>query len=302
MELRHLRYFVAVAEEGSLKLAAERRLHTAQPSLSRQIRDIEQEVGAQLFKRSTRGVELTAAGHSFLDHARLSLAQAAAAIDSARRTAQPTKPVFAIGFVTGHELDCIPAIMSVLRDDLPDLDIRIYSGFSVDLADDIRRGKLDAAFIRCEPFPDLDYKLVLTEPLVAVLRHDHALAAESLVEPRHMNGETFVGISSVPRILRSVVNNYIEKSDIRVKPHLEIDNFAMATSLVGSTRGLALLPASIGNYLPPSIVSRALAGEQPTIDLMLGFHKGNRSRVLDRILANFDELATQIRARNASPA
>ena len=299
MELRHLRYFVAVAEEGSLKLAAERRLHTAQPSLSRQIRDIEQEVGAQLFKRSTRGVELTAAGHSFLDHARLSLAQAAAAIDSARRTAQPTKPVFAIGFVTGHELDCIPAMMSVLRDDLPDLDIRIYSGFSVDLADDVRRGKLDAAFIRCEPFPDLDYKLVLTEPLVAVLRHDHALAAESLVEPRHMNGETFVGISSVPRILRSVVNNYIEKSDIRIKPHLEIDNFAMATSLVGSTRGLALLPASIGNYLPPSIVSRALAGEQPTIDLMLGFHKGNRSRVLDRILANFEELSTQVRARNA---
>jgi LysR family hca operon transcriptional activator len=302
MELRHLRYFVAVAEEGSLKLAAERRLHTAQPSLSRQIRDIEQEVGAQLFQRSTRGVELTAAGHSFLEHARLSLAQAAAAIDSARRTAQPTKPVFAIGFVTGHELDCIPAIMSVLRDDLPDLDIRIYSGFSVDLADDVRRGKLDAAFIRREPFPDLDYKLVLTEPLVAVLRHDHALASDGLVEPRHMNGETFIGISSVPRILRSVVNSYIEKSDIRIKPHLEIDNFAMATSLVGSTRGLALLPASICNYLPPQVVSRALAGEQPTIDLMLGFHTGIRSRVLDRVLANFEELVTQILARNASPA
>jgi LysR family hca operon transcriptional activator len=302
MELRHLRYFVAVAEEGSLKLAAERRLHTAQPSLSRQIRDIEQEVGAQLFQRSARGVLLTAAGHSFLDHARLSLAQAAAAIDAARRTARPTRPVFAIGFVTGHELDCIPATMSVLRDDLPDLDVRIYSGFSVDLADDVRRGKLDAAFIRREPFPDLDYKLVLTEPLVAVLRHDHALAAESLVAPRHMNGEIFIGISAVPRILRNVVNDYIEKSDIRIKPHLEIDNFAMATSLVGSTRGVALLPASIGNYLPPSVVSRALAGEQPTIDLMLGFHKGNRSCVLDRVLAKFEELAAQIRARNAPPA
>jgi LysR family hca operon transcriptional activator len=302
MELRHLRYFVAVAEEGSLKLAAERRLHTAQPSLSRQIRDIEQEVGAQLFQRSARGVLLTAAGHSFLDHARLSLAQAAAAIDAARRTARPTRPVFAIGFVTGHELDCIPATMSVLRDDLPDLDVRIYSGFSVDLAHDVQRGKLDAAFIRCEPNPDLDYKLVLTEPLVAVLRHDHALAAESLVAPRHMNGEIFIGISAVPRILRNVVNDYIEKSDIRIKPHLEIDNFAMATSLVGSTRGVALLPASIGNYLPPSVVSRALAGEQPTIDLMLGFHKGNRSCVLDRVLAKFEELAAQIRARNAPPA
>jgi len=71
MELRHLRYFIAVAEEGSLTLAAEKRLHTAQPSLSRQIRDLEQEVGVQLITRSVHGVELTAAGRAFLDHARL---------------------------------------------------------------------------------------------------------------------------------------------------------------------------------------------------------------------------------------
>ena len=71
MELRHLRYFVAVAEEGSLTLAAEKRLHTAQPSLSRQIRDLEYEVGVQLMSRSVHGIELTAAGRAFLDHARL---------------------------------------------------------------------------------------------------------------------------------------------------------------------------------------------------------------------------------------
>jgi len=65
MELRHLRYFVAVAEEGSLTLAAEKRLHTAQPSLSRQIRDLEYEVGVQLMSRSVHGIELTAAGRLF---------------------------------------------------------------------------------------------------------------------------------------------------------------------------------------------------------------------------------------------
>jgi DNA-binding transcriptional LysR family regulator len=75
MELRHLRYFVAVAEEGSLTLAAEKRLHTAQPSLSRQIRDLEYEVGVQLMIRSVHGIELTAAGRAFLDHARLALTQ-----------------------------------------------------------------------------------------------------------------------------------------------------------------------------------------------------------------------------------
>ena len=85
MELRHLRYFIAVAEEGSLTLAAEKRLHTAQPSLSRQIRDLEYEVGVPLLNRSVHGIELTAAGRAFLDHARLALTQVEAAREAARR-------------------------------------------------------------------------------------------------------------------------------------------------------------------------------------------------------------------------
>ena len=105
MELRHLRYFIAVAEEGSLTVAAEKRLHTAQPSLSRQIRDLEYEVGVQLMSRSVHGIELTAAGKAFLDHARLALTQADAAAEAARRAAKPAKPTFALGFLTGREID-----------------------------------------------------------------------------------------------------------------------------------------------------------------------------------------------------
>ena len=104
MELRHLRYFVAVAEEGSLTNAAERRLHTAQPSLSRQMRDLELEVGVKLLERGARGIELTAAGRTFLDHARLALLQVEAAGEAARRAAQPAKATFMIGFLTGHEM------------------------------------------------------------------------------------------------------------------------------------------------------------------------------------------------------
>ena len=89
MELRHLRYFVAVAEEGSLLTAAQRRLNTSQPSLSRQIRDLEAEVGAQLLDRQARGVSLTPAGRIFLNHARLALLQVEAAVDGARRAAEP---------------------------------------------------------------------------------------------------------------------------------------------------------------------------------------------------------------------
>jgi LysR family transcriptional regulator, hca operon transcriptional activator len=108
MELRHLRYFIAVAEEGSLTLAAEKRLHTAQPSLSRQIRALEYEVGVQLMSRSVHGIELTVAGKAFLDHARLALAQADAAVEAARRAARPARRTFAIGFQTGHEMTWLP--------------------------------------------------------------------------------------------------------------------------------------------------------------------------------------------------
>src|SRR5262252_1983946 len=105
MELRHLRYFIAVAEEGSFTVAAEKRLHTAQPSLSRQIRDLEYEVGVPLLVRSVHGVELTPAGKIFLDHARLALTQAEAGIEAARRAGRPEKSRFALGFLTGQEID-----------------------------------------------------------------------------------------------------------------------------------------------------------------------------------------------------
>jgi LysR family hca operon transcriptional activator len=301
MELRHLRYFIAVAEEGSLNLAAEKRLHTSQPSLSRQIRDLENEVGTELFQRSVRGIELTAAGRAFLDHARLSLAQAEAAVASARRIARPAKPVFAVGFLTGHEVDCIPPTTNTLRDELPNLEVRVFSGFSTGLADDIQHGKLDMAFLRREPNPDLEYRLIVREPLVAILPRGHRLAVGKCINPRDLIGETFIGISSIPRILRSVVREYLDRSAVDITPHLEIDNFAMAISLVGSTGGIALLPASIDSYLPLSIVSRSLAGEQPMIDLVVGFHKANKSPILKTFLTRLHDLSSHVGARHSGP-
>src|SRR6201997_614221 len=127
MELRHLRYFVAVAEEGSLTVAADKRLHTSQPSLSRQIRDLEYEVGVPLLTRSVHGVELTASGKAFLDHARLALSQVEAAREAARRAARPEKPVFALGFLTGQEMDWLPEAMHILRDELPNIEVTVAS-------------------------------------------------------------------------------------------------------------------------------------------------------------------------------
>jgi LysR family transcriptional regulator, hca operon transcriptional activator len=294
MELRHLRYFIAVAEEGSFTLAATKRLHTAQPSLSRQIRDLEYEVGVPLMIRGVHGIQLTAAGRAFLDHARLALTQADAAAEAARRAAQPVKPVFAMGFQTGQEVDWLPRATSVLRDDLLNIEIRVSSDHSATLADHLQRGKLDIAFLRREPNPDLEYKLVAKEPLVVILPSDHPLAKSAAIDPRDLAGETFIGISQIPRVLRFVVDDYLKQFGIAIAPHLEIDNFAMAVSLVASTRGVALLPASAENFLKWSVVSRPLVGDAPTIDLVVGYNKANTSPILRTFLSKIDDLTARI--------
>jgi len=177
MELRHLRYFVAVAEEGSLRVAAEKRLHTAQPSLSRQIRDLEYEVGVPLLTRSVHGVELTSGGRAFLDQARLALTQAETAAEAARRAEQPSKPIFAMGFLIGQEVDWLPRATRLLRDELANIEIRISSDHSSTLADELVRGKLDIAFLRAEQLGDIEFKVVAREPLLAILPSDHRLEA-----------------------------------------------------------------------------------------------------------------------------
>src|ERR1700676_280794 len=236
MELRHLRYFVAIAETGSLTTAAEQRLHTAQPSLSRQIRDLEDEVGVQLLTRSARGVELTAAGRAFLDHARLALAQSEAAIQSARRAAHPAKPVFALGFLTGQEVDWLSEAMQVLRDELPKIEVTISSQYSPLLGDALMKGKLDLAFMRAEPdMPDLTYQPIAKEPLVAVLPSDHRLAALKEIDPRELVGETFIAVSHTAPTLKAVIDEFISKSDREIRPGHEVDNLAMAMSMVAST-------------------------------------------------------------------
>ncbi len=290
MELRHLRYLIAVAETGSLTEAAEHRLHTSQPSLSRQIRDLEDQVGVALLNRSARGVTLTDAGKVFIDHARLALHQVEAAVEAARRAAQPAKQRFAIGFLTGQEMIWLPKVMGILRAELPNIDVTVSSDYSTDLAEAVARGKLDLAFMRAEPDYDLEYQVVAQEPLVVLMPSDHALASQEVVEPRQLQGESFIGMAQKARVLRAVIDGYLERSNVRLSPNQNVDNPAMVMSLVASTRGVTLIPAYVENLMPWSVVSRPLAGEPPTIALSVGYRKTNTSSVLKFFLSRLAEL------------
>ena len=302
MELRHLRYFVAVAEAGSLTVAAEQKLHTAQPSLSRQIRDLEYEVGTPLMTRSVRGIELTAGGRAFLDHARLALAQVDAAGVAARRAAQPAKATFALGFLTGQEMDWLPEALGILRDELPNVDVTVSSQFSPGLADALLKGTLDLAFMRPgPPGTDLVFRRIVDEPLVVVLPSDHRLAAHKSIDPRSLAGEPFIGVSDTAPALRVVIDEYVERSGLAIAPDHEVDNLAMAISLVASTRGFALLPVYVENFLPWSVVSRPIKGKAPTIELVVAHHKGNASPVLKLFLSRVDDMIARVARRHGAP-
>src|SRR6202048_3401698 len=294
MELRHLRYFVAVAETESLSLAAKSKLHTSQPSLSRQLRDLEEEIGAQLMTRTARGVSLTPAGRAFLDHARGVLLQVDAGAEAARRAVHPAKPCFSMGFLTGHELTWMPEALRILRDELPNIDVMISSQYSPLLADGLSKGKFDAAFLRREQgAPDLAFRLLVKEPLVVVLPSDHRLAAFRAISPEDLVGETFVTVSNTAPVLRGVIDNYLKRSRIKITPAHEADHVTMGMSLIASTRGVGLLPAYVQNFLPSSITSRPLKGGAPTVELVLGYKKSNESPILKLLLSRLDELVAR---------
>jgi LysR family hca operon transcriptional activator len=263
--------------------------------LSRQIRDLESEVGAQLLTRRARGIELTPAGRAFLDHARSVLSQVAAAGEAARRVADPAKPCFTMGFLTGHELTWMPEAMRILRDELPNIDVMISSQYSPRLADGLAQGKIDAAFLRREKgVPGLAFRLLVKEPLMVILASDHRLAALKAISPRDLVGEPFVTVSDTAPVLRAVIDNYLKRPGIKITPAHEADHVTMGISLIMSTRGVGLLPAYAQNFLPASVTSRPLKGEAPTIELVLGHRKSNRSPILKLLLSKLDELVSRV--------
>ena len=168
VELRHLRYFVAVAEMENVSRAALQRLHVSQPALSRQIRDLELEIGVKLLERKARGIALTPAGRVFLDHARLALMQIEVACEAARVTERPEKPGFVIGFLLGQEAVWLSESLRILREEAPDVEITLMTKSSPELADGLMQRKIDVALLRREAHTvGLAFKFLIKEPLIA---------------------------------------------------------------------------------------------------------------------------------------
>jgi LysR family hca operon transcriptional activator len=180
--------------------------------------------------------------------------------------------------------------MHLLRDELKNIEVKVTSDYSPDLAEAVARGRLDLAFLRVEPGYDLEYHVVDREPLIVLMPSDHRLANREAIHPRDFVGEIFIGGSNKAAVLHAVTEDFLRRSGVDIRLDHGVDNLAQAMSLVASTRGLALLPAYAKNLLPWSVVSRPLEGEAPTIELAVGYSRSNASPILKLFVSRLEEL------------
>jgi LysR family transcriptional regulator, hca operon transcriptional activator len=187
-------------------------------------------------------------------------------------------------------MNWLPRAMHLLQDELKNIEVKVSSDYSPDLAHALARGRLDLAFLRVEPGYDLEYHVVDREPLVVLMPSDHRLTAREAVRPQDFMGEIFIAGSNKATVLRATTEDFLRRSGVDIRLDYGVDNLAQAMSLVASTRGLALLPAYAKNLLPGSVVSRPLEGEAPTIELAVGYSKSNTSPILKLFVSRLQEL------------
>lgn len=281
MELRHLRYFVAVAEELNFTRAAAR-LRTAQPSFSQQIRDLEDEVGTPLLTRTKRRVALTEAGRAFLDEARLVLAQAQRAVEVARRAARIDERKLIIGFLPSAEVKIFPSMLTVMRARFPELNLVFRSLTTLEQQRALSQREIDVGFLRLPVAdPALRFEAVLRERLVAVMPADHPLARAEAVDIADLAPFPFLRISPHHAGgLHDIVEGFLRASRVEVMPVQDVDNVMTMMTLVGLGAGFTLLPDYVEHLLFRNVTTRPLTGTQTLVDLAMVWHQDNASQEL----------------------
>lgn len=272
MELRHFRYFVAVAEELHFIRAAAR-LHVAQPALSRQIRDFEDELGLTLLERNRRGVALTPAGEALLAEARKLFAQLEQAVTVARRTARGELGTLSIGYVGSVAYSGLPEIVRTFRKHFPGVEVQFHEMSPGPQVQAILAGTLDVGFARGPlEVPGLAVTTVLDEPLVAALPLGHVLAARRELRLAQLAAEGFV----VPARVRGPgfhdhLMALCRKAGFSPRIVQEGSHFDVL-SLVAAGSGVAVVPESLSGVRRADVVYRSLK-ERPRTHLVMAARK-----------------------------
>lgn len=298
MELRHLRYFVAVAEELSFTRAAER-LHVSQPPLSQQIKQLEEEVQVQLFERTKRWVRLTGGGRLFLEHARQVLAQVERAVLAARRTMGGEADRLSVASTPWTDHTAVPRILRCFSEVHRQIQIEVQTLNSMLQVRAVKARTVDVGFMFPPPADEaLQIERLVSYPLVVALPATHRLATRAQLAPGDLAGESYVMLAAdVAPAYAAIVAKYWERVGVAMKERLKVDQAHAVIDLVAAGAGFGLVPSSAQKCEKQRIVCRRLDPAPPQLELALAWARGVESPAINALLEVARQVVGQPRAR-----
>jgi DNA-binding transcriptional LysR family regulator len=285
LELRHLRYFVAVAEELHFARAAQK-LHMSQPPLSLQIRKLEEIVGFPLFVRTSRSVKLTPAGITLLERARRVLRNVQRDLQDVRSVGEGEVGTLNVGFVGSAMLTMLPEVFRRYREAYPRVNLRLYESFTSQVQEGLQNGTLDAGILRdSDPVESLHITTLVSEPYVAVLPGTHCLARQKSLSPGTLRGEPFVYYprSAGARAFEKPFTLF-EEHGFRPQVVQEASHWLSILRLVGAGLGVSVAPACVRKLASKEVVCVPLRNTKIRSDVELGLVKGDSRPIVEHFL------------------
>lgn len=282
MELRHLRYFVAVAEQRNFTRAAEK-LFIAQPPLTRAIKQLEEEIGVELFIRKARGLELTSGGIYFLAHAQQILDKLEATIIDTRRIASNRKTIFSIGFVPSVFYGQLPLMVRRLRQN-KNLEIVLHELKTREQIEALKAGKIDIGFGRITiEDPDVEQEKLFDEPLIAALPGGHPLGA-SPPSMRELVEVPFIAFpASAGPNFADLTMGLFRRRGLKVNVIQQVNDLQTALSLVASEMGFTLVPEQVQRLHREGVQYISLADDNITTPVIASRRKGENPNAIMRL-------------------
>lgn len=286
MELRHLRYFIAVAEELHFSKAAER-LHIAQPPLSQQIQQLEAQLGVELFQRKTkRQVQLTEAGQVFLQEAYQLLAQLQKAIELTQKIGRGEKGQLRIGFTSLVTYNLLPVILQQFREQFPEVELILQELTTSEQERSLQESRIHVGFAH-PPLEDntLNQKCIQQEALIVALAETHLLAEQEKISVRSLINENFI---MFPRHLGSGLYEQIvslcQQGNFSPKVTQEAIQMQTIIGLVSAGMGIAIVPSSLQNLQRTGVVYRSFEEKTPLVETAVVWREENITPVLREFL------------------
>ncbi|MDF5730756.1 MAG: LysR family transcriptional regulator [Rhizonema sp. PD38] len=297
MELRHLRYFVTLAEELHFGRAAER-LHIAQPPLSQQIRQLEIELGFYLFHRTKRKVQLTEAGLVFLEEAQQILKQLEQAIQIGRQTSRGEIGQLALGFVSSAAYNVFPKILRTFRTCLPGVVLELHELTTFQQVQWLREGRIDVGFIR-PPIEETGFKTetIFREPLVVALPETHPLANKLNLSLASLCSEPFILFSRInaPGLYDTLIS-LCQQAGFSPMVVQEAIQMQTIVSLVAAEIGVAIVPASLQHLQRTGVVYKIVQEPTPEVPLNMIWRQDDISPTVQRFIEVVRNLSQQWQA------